>query len=626
MTTRDITQPRSTRAQGSDHVHQVLWTGGFDSTFRILQLLRHGHAVCPYYLCSITRKSQHAERAAMDTIRSLLPSAGLDPQLLQPTVLVDAETLPHRLALTASWDRLAVTYRLGEQYEWLAQFAEASRHAPFELSLLGTAPASQRLHANCVRRSAPPPDDVWELAPELDEPDLRLFRSFVFPLLGWTKPQMLAAAASWGVGELVDATWFCHWPTAHGQPCGRCPACRTTAAEGLAQRITPPSLDQPSPAPDTQPPSTPTLTPDARASQPPSAVRQVAAAIRLGQLTAPLVSRIPRVRRLAADNERLRARLETSRTTLADRQRKLEQLRGEFRTMRRERQLMDAHATGASFDQYLKLERHVTAELAAEDLADPIWRVNNKIAGVEFAAGLGLRTPRRLQLADTPQQVQWSTLPDTCVIKAEDGKSSEGVLVVQRQPSGRWFDLLHNRDCSNDDIEAHLDAHFRAIGTTSGRVLVESVILRPGASLPSYDWKLFVIGGRVELLLQKDPYDPADGEGVYRMYDRDLEDLGPVRTRGTYAPQLELPSNPQALLAVAERVAAQFDVPVVRVDLFDDDHGPVFGEITPNPGGSHWYGVGVDQALGRLLARALAQHRARTDHGTLEQAPSTYIQ
>ena len=57
----------------SRQVVPIFWTSGWDSTFRVLQLLLVGRRrVQPYYLIADMRASSDVERARMDAIREAL--------------------------------------------------------------------------------------------------------------------------------------------------------------------------------------------------------------------------------------------------------------------------------------------------------------------------------------------------------------------------------------------------------------------------------------------------------------------------------------------------------------------------------------------------------------------------
>lgn len=63
----------------------------------------------------------------------------------------------------------------------------------------------------------------------------------------------------------------------------------------------------------------------------------------------------------------------------------------------------------------------------------------------------------------------------------------------------------------------------------------------------------------------------------------------------------------QAFREAASKVARHVPTPFVRVDLYEAQDGPVFGEITPIPaGGTSQFVPEWDERLGRLWDRAVA--------------------
>lgn len=49
-------------------VIKILWTGGWDSTFRIVELSRKEVTICPLYVIDNDRKSKNFEIKAMNKI------------------------------------------------------------------------------------------------------------------------------------------------------------------------------------------------------------------------------------------------------------------------------------------------------------------------------------------------------------------------------------------------------------------------------------------------------------------------------------------------------------------------------------------------------------------------------
>src|SRR5699024_10809179 len=69
----------------NNNTAKLLWTGGWDSTFRLLQLLLEDKKpVQPIYIISRFRKSSDHELKVMENIRELLTERGVQ-NLLRPT-------------------------------------------------------------------------------------------------------------------------------------------------------------------------------------------------------------------------------------------------------------------------------------------------------------------------------------------------------------------------------------------------------------------------------------------------------------------------------------------------------------------------------------------------------------
>jgi hypothetical protein len=130
-------------------------------------------------------------------------------------------------------ERLRARTKLGNQYARLFRAVSAAGLSAVELSIHRDDRAYEFVapHAVPVAPSSP----VRRLS-ETASPDLWIFRPFHFPILDWTKLEMLDHAADRGYAHVLDLTWFCHQPR-FGKPCGACNPCRYTAAEGLAHRI-----------------------------------------------------------------------------------------------------------------------------------------------------------------------------------------------------------------------------------------------------------------------------------------------------------------------------------------------------------------------------------------------------
>jgi hypothetical protein len=212
----------------------LLWTGGWDSTYRLLSLvLIERRAVQPYYVLddATLRPSVPAERNAMarirDQLRERAPHAA---RLIHPTIECNLHEIGPNAEITQQFERSLRSAFIGGQYEWLARFCVERGIDGLELSIHRDDRARELLE-DLIDESR------MQLAPRhAGDPRYELFKYFRFPLFDKTKRQMREESQSARFDELMQLTWFCHRPV-KGEPCGRCNPCIYTIQEGLAERV-----------------------------------------------------------------------------------------------------------------------------------------------------------------------------------------------------------------------------------------------------------------------------------------------------------------------------------------------------------------------------------------------------
>jgi hypothetical protein len=223
---------------------RLLWTGGWDSTYRLLDLLLvKQKPVQPYYFIDTARRSFATEILAMNAIKQRL--AGKYPDrfsLLRPTVFRDVLDIPPDDEIQACYQRICARGHVGVQYEWGARFARAEGLSELELSLIGGGHMFKVFGPYLEQRNAGN-DIVWEFGKGHEDADLyRLFKCYRFPLIFTTKQDMFAKAKQHGFEELMLLTVFCHTPRPDGKPCGVCIPCGIAVENGLGWRLSRRSL------------------------------------------------------------------------------------------------------------------------------------------------------------------------------------------------------------------------------------------------------------------------------------------------------------------------------------------------------------------------------------------------
>lgn len=190
---------------------RLLWTGGWDSTFRLLHLLLvQGRAVQPIYVVNPERASAMLEVRTMEVIRAGVLDRVADRSLLAPTQVHLWADHPPTDQLREAYDAIAAHEHIGIQYLHLAAVAEALGWEDVEMGVISA--------------------DRW--GARSGGPGSTLFRRFAFPVLDLPKEAMGRIAREHGFYDLLVQRWFCQTPL-WGLACGVCRPCRMANRDGV---------------------------------------------------------------------------------------------------------------------------------------------------------------------------------------------------------------------------------------------------------------------------------------------------------------------------------------------------------------------------------------------------------
>lgn len=217
----------------------LLWTGGWDSTFRLLQLLLlHRVPVIPHYLQDPTRASTQIELRTMveigDRLRATYPHTR---HLLQPSRIGSVADVADDRELACALGEIRERCYIGSQYEWLPTYCKHNAIDDMELGVHVDDKVQALLRGVAIEFDHPCGYRSVRVDPgHADTAEFRLFRYFSFPLFHVDKVQIGQQAEAEGWNAIMDMTWFCHTPV-RGKPCGICAPCIYTIEEGLAHRV-----------------------------------------------------------------------------------------------------------------------------------------------------------------------------------------------------------------------------------------------------------------------------------------------------------------------------------------------------------------------------------------------------
>jgi 7-cyano-7-deazaguanine synthase in queuosine biosynthesis len=212
----------------------LLWTSGWDSTFRLLELvLVQGRKVQPYYVNDRKRLSAPVEMKTMEKIKQAIAIKSREARdLIAETIVIDAKAAPEYDDITESFKRLKAASFIGYQYDFLSRMARYRNLKDLELSVHIDDKLYKHLMGNIHEV-----DKVYELVENPSNPDLEILRCFRFPILMLTKLDMQKRAREQGYGDILELSWFCFHPDSKGRPCGYCNPCRCTIDEGMGRRV-----------------------------------------------------------------------------------------------------------------------------------------------------------------------------------------------------------------------------------------------------------------------------------------------------------------------------------------------------------------------------------------------------
>lgn len=222
---------------GTTDTRDLLWTSGWDSTFRLLSaLLLEEATIRPHYVIDKGRASTAAELKAMAKITAALETQYPEAAgRLLPTHYARREELPVIPITERRFRGLAARGEIGSQYEWLARYAASRGLVDLELSVHRDDKAHTFLDGNVepIRYRS---TTVYRLTAAAATTDLALFERFTFPVFDVSKRDMHRVATHNDFIDILEMSWFCHKPLA-GVPCGLCVPCNDALSEGVGYRL-----------------------------------------------------------------------------------------------------------------------------------------------------------------------------------------------------------------------------------------------------------------------------------------------------------------------------------------------------------------------------------------------------
>jgi hypothetical protein len=289
----------------------------------------------------------------------------------------------------------------------------------------------------------------------------------------------------------------------------------------------------------------------------------------------------------------------------------------------------------------------VLARVRHEDVADHVpWRLHDKRKCYDFCADLEIATAQVYQSVSTVMEIDFDRLPYQFVLKPTTGHSSQGIMVLIRDPANnRYYNLLDRRHYTRQQIMRFQSDYFKKHSFKESYRLIAEELLIPenGQAQIPYDYKCYAFGGRVELIVQKNvntrPYechwfdghwqslpintvidwskDPAGIAWAVQAGLAEKKNQDSPKKQSQASPGIPIPTEGKPVIPdcredivrTAGLVSRKVQSPFCRIDLYATSRGCVIGEVTFAPGGP-WAGSAYftdmwDQRLGQLWRRSV---------------------
>jgi len=220
-----------------------LWTGGWDSTFQLLQLLIiNKQPVTPFYLIHAPRKSTGIEILTMNRIKNrLFKEYPFTVDLLKPTRFYSDIDLKPDSEITKAYHSALKKIHVGVQYEWLARLCKEIGISDMQLSVEKGPPNYVNWSIMVdpfMKESIINSRKTYELdAENMDNDFYTIFKYFQFPIKNVTKIDMSDITKNQGLYHFMEMTWFCQDPRCNMKPCGKCIPCVQITEAGLGFRL-----------------------------------------------------------------------------------------------------------------------------------------------------------------------------------------------------------------------------------------------------------------------------------------------------------------------------------------------------------------------------------------------------
>jgi hypothetical protein len=224
---------------------------------------------------------------------------------------------------------------------------------------------------------------------------------------------------------------------------------------------------------------------------------------------------------------------------------------------------------------------------------EPEGRGINKVDFAKLLDEMKLPQPKVLKKFRTPDDFDFSDLPDCFVLKPSNLWSTKGVMILHRIcRRNAYFDAFGDRVLDFDQIVTKQKEILRSYGVNGTEFFVEERVFSENndEEIP-FDYKLFSFYGVIRFILQ---VDRNHNKPKLAFFDGDFKSIG---TNKVFIPDADKvqtvgerrkPGCAHEMLDLARQLSLTLKWPFVSIDCYASDKGAMFGELTRTPGGPYY--------------------------------------
>ena len=203
-------------------------------------------------------------------------------------------------------------------------------------------------------------------------------------------------------------------------------------------------------------------------------------------------------------------------------------------------------------------------------------KLENKLNAKEFVVKYGCQAAELYWKGNVDEfaALDLKSLPGQFTIKPNLGHSSRNIFLMSN-----GYNFFDSRYYSNDELKTKVVEYFK--DKSEVKILIEEFLTDPeGKYGVTWDYKFYTFNGNVALVQVNEKDEETKKISYYKSNWKPLR-RKLISNEVTGEP-LPKPAHFDQMLEDVKKLSRQYEI-FARIDYYDTNRGPVFGEFTPTP-------------------------------------------